>query len=68
VGKGELTGGPGRVPRALGGWEGHTNMRDPLVSGPGVADARGRVAWQAGPVVRWPNEGERWAPTWAGWA
>jgi hypothetical protein len=29
---------------ARGGREGHADARDPLVSGPGVANTRGRVA------------------------
>jgi hypothetical protein len=40
--------GPVRMPR---GREGRVDAWDPLVSGPGVADTRGRVAWRAGPTA-----------------
>jgi hypothetical protein len=47
--KGELT-GDARVVGG-GGREGHADAWDPLASGPGAADAHGRVAWRAGPTA-----------------
>jgi hypothetical protein len=49
---------------ALGGRDERAVVRDSLLSGPGVADAHGRVAWRAGTTAR-DREGEesdRWVP------